>query len=231
MDRRIEYFESNYTNDTSVEFINAGSYLMLVCSFVSEDPDDDVNIIKFQASPKTMWSVLVENSYDMIRQYLNATDGGIRRHDTAPFADMFDEYSNSTLYAIEGALREIITKTDVCGSMTIKEASVFVALQLNKYAASKFSFCESSKEEAMTHKKPDDGGWHGICRLTNLFDNDKEEFIVVAGHHGGGNIGLGYADYDSSIDERISAVSKAIISANRDCDWDENTYIYIEEEK
>ena len=230
MKRTVRYFTNDYENDTAIEFVEAGLYSCLNCSFTSEDYDYGTDTIHY-TYPDCSASI-EQVAYEMLQEiseYLERTNDGMKRH----VKSVYNEYSNSTLYAIEKALKTI-TK-NYCPKKwysTIWDASTRIAKALLADRTKTFAFCESDAEEAHGNPKDhnDDGGWHGIQRIDGFFDNEPDEFIVAVGHYGGGNVGFGYRDSScgNNINEYATAVRNAISNATG---WGLDEIIYIEEDE
>lgn len=105
MEKITKYFKYSYENDTTVEYVSTGLYSMLNCSFTSEDPDYGTDTLR--SDPAIPPKPREQMAYEMAKEiaaYLDATEDGDRRYSDAPYARKYDDYSNSTLYAIEKAL-------------------------------------------------------------------------------------------------------------------------------
>ena len=231
---RIEInYSHDHENDTKIiySFDEKGSHL--VATFTSEDPDYGTDALELNAEPAESLDEMANCWLEEISEYLDKTDDGIHRPGEAgqELEMCYGEYSNTTLFAVENALRVIVGKhaDRTKHYMTIEEASRMVAKALLNDRTKTFAFCESDSEEAKgdPYAHRDEGGWHGIKRVDGFFDNDKEEFIVAVGHYGGGHCGFGYLDYDFDFEDCVRAVRKAICEGT---EWDADNYIYIEED-
>lgn len=233
-------YTHDYENDTVIAYWvdDGGSHM--TASFTSEDPNYGTDTLEYNAKPVEPIAKMAQDWLEEFTEYLDSTNDGINRPGEASdeLEKVYGEYSNSTLYAIENALRSVTNpafqheRKKPIGKyyMTIAEAAKMVASALTKDRDMKFAFCESDREEAegdpADHE--DNGGWHGIKRIDGFFDNEPEEFIVAVGHYGGGNVGFGYADGYGYADDYVRAVRRAICDATG---WDSDNQIYIEEDK
>lgn len=227
-----KYFEYCYENDTTVEYVNTGLYSMLNCSYTSEDPDYGTDTIHFTANPAESMEQMAYEMLGEVKNYLDWRDGEIE----APRMDVqndYEDYSNSTLIAIEYALSDLSKGFNPTKRYaTIRDASEWIAKELIADRMKKFAFCESDYEEAkgnpLEHK--DVGRWHGIKRINGFFDNDPDEFIIAVGYYGGGHVGFGYNDCSSldDVNECAKTVCRTICKATG---WDSDNMIYIEEEE
>jgi hypothetical protein len=232
MEKITRNFKYCYDNDTTIEYVNTGLYSMLNCSFTSEDPDYGTDTIHYGAGSKSVRS-MEKMAFDMLREvkdFLDYRDGQI---EGSLVCDIdYDDYSNSTLIAIEYALYEIVKNyRPKKWYATIADASERIAKELLEDRTKSFSLCESDRLEASTdpEKHQDSGGWYGIKRIDGFFDNEKSEFIIAVGHYGGGGVAFGYADTLESDDSTCEyQVRRAILNATG---FDSDNYIYIEEEE
>lgn len=227
-----KYFEYCYENDTTVEYVNTGLYSMLNCSYTSEDPDYGTDTIHFTANPAKSMEQMAYEMLGEVKDYLDWRDGEIE----APRADVqndYEDYSNSTLIAIEYALTDLSKEFNPTKRYaTIRDASEWIAKELIADRRKEFAFCESDYEEAkgnpLEHKE--EGGWHGVKRIDGFFDNDPDEFIIAVGYYGGGDVAFGYNDCSSldDVNEYAKTICKTICNATG---WDSDNMIYIEEEE
>ena len=206
------YFTHDYENDTTVEYVNAGSYTMLNCSFTSEDPDFGTETLNYKMLGDVPRERIAYRLLCQIESYLDFRAGKIYTDKPAAY---YSEYSNSTLIAIENALRKISASyISTRWFMKVNDAAEMIAKALVEDRNKRFAYCMASEEEAQGDPEDfkDDGGWYGIRRIPGFFDNEEEEFIVAAGHFGGGGVGFGYADVSASGDDYYRAVLSAMIS-------------------
>lgn len=225
-------YTHDYENDTVVTYWANNKESHMTASYTSEDPDYGTDSLEFNASPAEPLAKMARNWLEEFTEYLNSTNDGINRPGNASkeLEMVYGDYSNSTLYAIENALRTIVgvkpeTPRFRGKYMTIADASKMVASELVKDRNRTFAFCEAMEND---EEEPDHGGWHGIKRIDGFFDNDPEEFIVAVGYYGGGSFSIGYVDVDGMFDEYVKAVRRAICNATG---FDADNMIYIEEDE
>lgn len=235
METFTSHFEYCYENDTTIEYVNTGLYSMLNCSFTSEDPDYGTDTIHFSANPAESMEKMAYDMLFEVRDFLDYRDGKVEAS-LQNVQNDYDNYSNSTLIAIEYALSTLSKDyTPNKRYATIREASDWVAKRMLENSEKTFAFCESDREEAKGNpsKHEECGGWHGIKRIPGFFDNQPDEFIVAVGYYGGGNVGFGYAYLDIlNPTEKFTEVSRAIRKAICEATgWDSDNMIYIEEDE
>lgn len=232
MEKITRNFKYCYDNDTTIEYVNTGLYSMLNCSFTSEDPDYGTDTIHYGVGSKSV-KTMEQMAFDMLREvkdFLDYRDGEIKSPLVCNID--YDDYSTSTLIAIEYALIEILKDyRPKKWYATIADASERIAHELLNDRTKAFSFCESDRYEASEdpEKHKDVGGWFGIKRIDGFFDNEKSEFIIAVGIYGGGGVAFGYAYADEADDSTCEyQVRRAILNATG---FDSDNYIYIEEEE
>lgn len=223
-------YTHDHENDTVITYWNDGTASHLVASYTSEDPDYGMDTLEYQYVGTL--TEMADSYLEMLSGYLDSTNNGLNRSgDTSDLLELlFGDYSNSTLCAIENALRAIVgqkpeTQRFRGKYMTIADASKMVASELVKDRNRTFAFCEAMEDDG---EEPDHGGWHGIKRIDGFFDNDPEEFIVAVGYYGGGSFSIGYVDVDGMFDEYVKEVCRAICNATG---FDADNMIYIEEDE
>lgn len=222
---KITYtYSHDTTNDTTIELVKCPGRTQIEIDFEMEDPNVGTEIAVYGTDEDVDFITLAQEWLDEINAYL---DGDKTE------ADVYDDYTSNMWYCICNSLDWLINeKLGVCTGkyMTIADAAKLVAKKLWDDRTKTFAFCESDRDEAKQNpaKHEDNGGWHGIKRVDNLFDNEPDEFIIAVGHYGGGNVGFGYTDIESMDYERATAVRRAICGATG---WDSDNYIYIEEDE
>ena len=236
MEKITRTFKYCYENDTTIEYVNTGLYSMLNCSFTSEDPDYGTDTIHYGAGSKSVRS-MEKMAFDMLREvkdFLDYRDGVIERPLVCDID--YDDYSGSTLIAIEYALNEIVKEyRPKKWYATISDACDRIVKELREDSTKRFSFCESDRYEASCdpEKHHDDGGWYGIKLIDGvfekIFDNDPCDFICAVGYYGGGCLELGYVNNDLADDNECAIELRRVIC--RATGWDADNYIYIEEEE
>ena len=105
-------YSHDYTDDTEIKYFrdNEGSHLE--CSFTSEDPDYGTETIYLNSDPAETLREMARDQMEEITAYLDATADGTRRVDDAPNAIVYDSYGNSTLYAVESALSNLLKEVE-----------------------------------------------------------------------------------------------------------------------
>lgn len=103
-----KYFTHCYDYDTTIEYVNTGLYSMLNCSFTSEDPDYGTDTLHWTSSKPVHIAQIAYEMKNRLSRYLNRTNDGTYRKADDSDNYLFGDYSNSTLYAIEKALNEIV---------------------------------------------------------------------------------------------------------------------------
>ena len=212
MEKITKNYKFNYDNDTTIEYVNTGMYSMLNCSFTSEDPDYGTDTLHFTLDEeKTLSDIpsIEELAFRMgkqIREYLDATDDGIYRTDDAPYAREYDEYSNSTLFAIEKALHEIIREPHLNNNGHYFRIGAFKDIideirdaLVDKTVSAIYVATDFPEDyDGYDPEKAED--WFKIVRMTPPFDNNPEEVFVMMGRCGGGNVATCYSydDYDTA---------------------------------
>lgn len=236
MNRTVEYFSHDYDADTAIEYVNTGMYSMLNCSFTCEDPDYGTDTLHSDSAnpPKPREQMAYEMAQE-IKEYLDATEDGTHRICNAPYTSRYGEYSNSTLYAIEKALKDLAGDYNPIQTkwfMTIRNAGKMIAEKFLSGETKCFSYCESNQDE-MNENTPDKyqgEGWYGIKRIPGFFDNSQDEFIIAAGYYGGGNCAFGYVYWgDIDTDEPANAVANAICESTGRT-LDDIIFVEIEED-
>ena len=225
-------YTHDYENDTVVTYWANNEESYMTASYTSEDPDYGTDSLEYYASPAEPLAKMALVWLKEFTEYLDSTNDGINRPGNASkeLEMAYGDYSNSTLCAIENALRAIVGQKPETPRfrgkyMTIADASKMVASELVKDRNRTFAFCEAMEDDG---EEPDHGGWHGIKRIDGFFDNDPEEFIVAVGYYGGGSFSIGYVDVDGMFDEYVKAVRRAICNATG---FDADNMIYIEEDE
>ena len=236
MEKITNTFTHEYENDTTIEYFNTGLYAGLTCSYTSEDPNYGTDTLHYNSEPADSMKALAYEMLEEIRDYLDATNDGMRRGGASRELDLvYGEYSNSTLYAIEKALAEIskdyTPPKQTKWFMTIEKASKMIAEKMLSHECDDFYFCTSCEEEKENCKPSSFKGecWYGIKRIPGFFDNRPSEFIVACGYYGGGNCSFAYVwaeDTDTILP--AETISKAICESTG---GKPNDIIFIEEGK
>ena len=239
MKRSVEFFAHDYDFDTAIEYVNTGMYSMLNCSFTSEDPDYGTDTIHSDPAnpPKPREQMAYEMAQE-IKEYLDATEDGTHRIYSAPYAGCYGGYSNSTLYAIEKALKELAgdyKPNPNAWYATISNAGKIIADRMLSGQCKQFALCDVTSYQfagirAKDFKDEDaDDGWYGVKRIDGFFDNSPRELIVAVGYWGGGNCTFAYVDKDNTdTTEPADAIAHAISESTG---LELNHVIFLKEEK
>ena len=78
------------------------------CSFTSEDSDFGTETILYNASPAIPLKEMSGELLEEITGYLDATDDGNKRGEDTGIEKYYNDFGNSTLYAVEKALSQIV---------------------------------------------------------------------------------------------------------------------------
>lgn len=238
MEKITKYFKHDYENDTTIEFVNAPLYAMLNCSFTGEDPNYGTDTLHWTCCEAcTFESLAYEMKKDLTR-CLNI----IERHGSAgklPTTQIdYENYSLSTLFAIEKALAEI-TKNyrpevrslegNLIQLVTVREAAELIKRTCTERKNVYFDFHVGVDPDKTLEDYIDTGdlyhyGVKMIDNDENLFDGSgfDTDYIFLCGCYGGGNITMAYYVTDDhmnvseqSADELIKAMCEsADIKAN-----------------
>ena len=238
MKRSVEFFAHDYDFDTAIEYVNTGMYSMLNCSFTSEDPDYGTDTI--HSDPANPPEPREQMAYEMaqeIKEYLDATEDGIHRIYNAPYAGCYGDFSNSTLYAIEEALKELAgdyKPNPNAWYATISNAGKIIADRMLSGKCKQFALCDVTDRQVATIRAKDfndedaDDAWYGVKRIDGFFDNSPRELIVAVGYWGGGNCTFAYVDKDNTdTTEPAYAIAQAISESTG---LELNHVIFVEED-
>lgn len=241
MKRSVEFFAHDYDFDTAIEYVNTGVYSMLNCSFTSEDEDYGTDTI--HSSPANPPKPREQMAYEIaqeIGEYLDATEDGDRRYSDAPYARKYDDYSNSTLYAIEKALKALAgdyKPNPTAWYTTITGAGKIIADRMLSGECRKFALCDVDDDVVANYSaayfasmgEGSGEGWYGVKRIDGFFDNSPRELIVAVGYWGGGNCTFAYVDEENTdTSEPANAIAQAI-SESTGLDLDH--VIFVEEDE
>ena len=240
MKRSVEFFANDYDFDTAIEYVNTGMYSMLNCSFTSEDPDYGTDTIHSDPAnpPKSREQMAYEMAQE-IAAYLDATGDGTYRKNGAPYEKQYGDFSNSTLYAIEKALKDLAGdyKPDPkAWYATIKCAGKIIADRMLSGKCKQFALCDVDDDVIANYSasyfasmgEGSGEGWHGVKRIDGFFDNSPNELIVAVGYWGGGNCTFAYVDEENTdTSEPADAIAHAI-SESTGLDLDH--VIFVEED-
>ena len=217
MEKITKTFTHEYENDTTIEYYNTGKYAGLICSFTSEDPAYGTDTLHYNSEPADTMEALAYEMHEDIRQYLDMTDDGIHRGKAkgSELDQVYGEYINSTLYAIENALTEI-AKDYKPGPVKDEDGNIYQILTIEEAAkAIKETIIEDtnvmfdigveiSHHDARYYAEhPGDPYWYGVKLIPNdenLFDGYgfNRDYIFMVGYFGGGNISMAYFNNEFS---------------------------------
>ena len=241
MKRSVEFFAHDYDFDTAIEYVNTGVYSMLNCSFTSEDEDYGTDTI--HSSPANPPKPREQMAYEMaqeIGEYLDATDDGVYRKNGVPYEKQYGDFSNSTLYAIEKALKALAgdyKPNPPAWYTTITGAGKIIADRMLSGECRKFALCDVDDDVIANYSasyfasmgEGSGEGWHGVKRIDGFFDNSPNELIVAVGYWGGGNCTFAYVDEENTdTSEPANAIAQAI-SESTGLDLDH--VIFVEEDE
>ena len=231
MERIMKHFSYDHTNDTAIEYVSTKMYSMLNCSFTSEDPDYGTDTIHFVSHSVKPFERL---AYEMLTEVHDFLDWHEGTDDSVMVnaQNDYDQYSNSTMYAIENALAEITRKYNPkCWYMKPYDFARMAVQRFREYPETLFAFCPSDEDEARENPEQhkSEGGWHGVQLIKAPFDNDDSEFIAMVGYYGGGTLELAYVpEYEAdNLEECESALFTAICNASG-CTAE--SWIYVEDD-
>ena len=91
MDIKVQHFDHDYENDTTIFYVSTGLYSALLCSFASEDPDCGVETINYQTMDKPMSSAQL--AYELlceIKDVLDYREGKVACTTKAPVEHLDD---------------------------------------------------------------------------------------------------------------------------------------------
>ena len=103
----VRKFTHDYPDDTEIRYTVDSEGSHMECSFTSEDPDCGTETILYNASPAVSLKEMSGELLEEITGYLDATDNGNLRMGRNGCEQYYDEFNNSTLYAIEKALTQL----------------------------------------------------------------------------------------------------------------------------
>ena len=101
-------YSHDHTNDTKIVYFKTKYGSHMECSFTSEDPDYGTETIEYNSEPIISFYAMAKDQLREIEEYLDATENGIKRDGNAPNSEVYDDYINTTLYAVENALRSVV---------------------------------------------------------------------------------------------------------------------------
>ena len=239
MEKITKYFSHDYENDTTIEYVNTGLYAMLNCSFTSEDEDYGTDTI--HSDPANPPKPREQMAYEMAQEiaaYLDATGDGTYRKNGAPYEKQYGDFSNSTLYAIEKALKELAgdyKPNTTAWYTTVGGAGKIIADLMLSGKCKEFALCGVTDHQIATIRAKDfkdedaDDAWYGVKRIDGFFDNSPRELIVAVGYWGGGNCTFAYVDENNTdTTEPAYAIAQAISESTG---LELNRVIFLKEDK
>lgn len=238
MEKITRYFKFDYENDTTIEYVNTGAYSSLTCSYTSEDPDYGTDTIHYNADPAVSMGQMAYEFGGQLTQFLNKKDSGRYRDITHEERILFGDYSNSTLYAVEKALKNLAEEyraTSWFGHL--EDVCREIAKRMIKDGERKFSFCESDQTEWDSYSPEEyeqmGAEWYGIKRLDPVFDEASYEYLVAIGYYGGGCFTSAYMyddglNVECAINELAREICNAIMKIT---DMKEQSIVFATEEK
>lgn len=240
MEKITKYFSFDYKNDTTIEWVSTGNYSMLNCSFTSEDEDYGTDTIHYGVGSKSV-KPIEQMAYEMLgglTPYLNKMDRGDYRDISDDVRKTYGDYSLSTLYAIEKALKSLADEYRAkCWFGCLEDTCREIAKRIIKDGERKFSFCTSNQEEwdSFSPEEYEQMGaeWYGIKRLDPVFDEASYEYIVAIGYYGGGCFTSAYSYDDGlNVEYAINDLAREICKAiMRITDLKEQSIVFATEEK
>lgn len=123
MNRIVINFSHDRENDTRIQYSFDENGSHLEASFTSEDPDYGTDNLEFNSEPVESLNTMAKDWLEEISEYLDKTGDGIRRPGEASkeLEMCYGEYSNSTLFAVEEALRMIVGEQKTAVTETVKK--------------------------------------------------------------------------------------------------------------
>lgn len=238
MKKTTKYFTFDYANDTTIEYVSTGLYSTLNCSYTSEDPDYGTDTIHYTVCEDISMEELAHRMLGNLTAYLDKRDSGKYDEINNELLKDFGGYGNSTLYAIEKALKPIADEFK-CKSWfgCLEDVAREIARRIIKDGDKYFSFCESNQFEWDNYSAEEyenyGAEWYGIKRLDPIFDNESCEYIVAIGYYGGGCFESAYVYEDGlDIEGTINSLARSICEAiERITDMNPQSIVYATEEK
>ena len=234
MEKITKYFTHDYEKDTTIEWVSTGKYSMLNCSFTSEDEDYGTDTIHYGVGSDSV-KHMEQMAYEMLGEltpYLSKKDRGETWTITKEMEQKYGDYSNSTLYAVEHALKIIAEDYRARKWFAhLEDATREIARRMFNDGNKTFSFCVSNEEYEQYEQYG--SGWYGIKRLDSIFDNDSYEYIVAVGYYGGGCVESAYAYFDGTYKEEfVNELGRKLCDAIiKIAEAKEQSVVYVVEEE
>ena len=114
-DEKVEFsYSHDYPNDTQLIYIREGNHAHLTIAFTSEDPDMGTEEMEYNGDSGESFAELISDARSEITSYLDHQDtssfyeqqGELPADGIHSLDDYFGEFSRTSLYAFENALRE-----------------------------------------------------------------------------------------------------------------------------
>jgi hypothetical protein len=234
MEKITRYFKHDYENDTTIEFVNTPLYAMLNCSFTSEDPDYGTDTLHFTCCRECTFESIAYNMKKELSKFLDLKENREYKKLEELNAQIdYDQYSLSTLFAIESALTEISRdyhpevrslEGNLIQLVTVREAAELIKRTYTERKDVHFDFHVGIDPDRTLEDYSIDLGdlyHYGVKMIENdkdLFDGSgfDTDYIFLCGCYGGGNITMAYYvtnDYmhvdEQSADELIKAMCES----------------------
>lgn len=205
MEKLTINYSHDYPNDTVLTFSKDEYRSEIKLEFTGDDPDFGTETLICGGNADETMMELVKDQLDDITEYLDATDNGIRR--SRVYSYELGDLSNTTLYAFENILKQIIgdetkrTPTLIenknkhkCGIMRIDLAADIIAdAFINKKVNAVYIGIDYDEDHIDNPEEQET--WHKIIRMKLPFDNYDTEIALLMGYCGGGNVAMAYS-YD-----------------------------------
>lgn len=198
MEKITKYFKYSYENDTTIEYVTTGLYSMLNCSYTSEDPDYGTDTIHYTSVPVKSIEQMAYEMLGEVKDFLDWRDGMIDASRSDVQND-YDQYSDSTLIAIEDALTDIskdyspVVLSRDGNEMRFVNVCEFADLVMDSiinhekvyYDVATGDINDLSLQDVANGKG--EVMWCGVKWIPlDMFDGTSFDWFVLIGHWGGG---------------------------------------------
>ena len=232
MEKTTKYFKCDYENDTTVEYVNTGMYSMLNISFTSEDPDYGTDTLHYSAHPAQSMEKMAYEMMHEVSDYLDwKDDHNCQSGISGVLRKKYEDYSMSTMIAVERALTEIAKdyipsgrnkKGNPIQVVTVSKAAEIIKTAMQNGENVRFDFgveigsLDLSRCDISECATDPELSWYGIERIENdgrLFGGStyNPEIILLCGYYGGGNVTMAY--FDSSYEEIQNQSAEPLVKA------------------
>ncbi len=107
-------YSHDYPGDTHLTYTRNGNEVHLLLTFQSEDPDMGIEEMQFNAYAGESFAEMLSDSLGELSAYLDRHDtssfykqqGNSPKYDISEFYSYYGEFSRTSLYAFEGAMKE-----------------------------------------------------------------------------------------------------------------------------